>query len=98
MLTDADKLQRINDLMNRLGLESCQNTRVGDHVIKGCSGGERKRTSIGYELITNPNLLFLDEPTSGLDSNTAQRIIEMLKKECKNYNITMIATIHQPSS
>ena len=51
--------------------------------MKGISGGERKRTSIGYELITDPNLLLCDEPTSGLDSTTALRIIKLLKKEAK---------------
>jgi len=56
-------------------LKSCKDTRVGGTLFKGISGGERKRTSIGYELITDPNLLLLDEPTSGLDSSTALRIV-----------------------
>jgi len=42
--------------------------------------------------------LLCDEPTSGLDSSTALRIVQMLKKECEENNMTIIATIHQPSS
>ena len=64
---------------------------------RGISGGERKRTSIGYELITEPTLLLLDEPTSGLDSSTAQRICQMLKKEAQR-GMSVMATIHQPSA
>jgi ABC-type multidrug transport system ATPase subunit len=74
-------------------LESCQNTFVGNELIKGISGGERKRASIGYELITNPRLLILDEPTSGLDSNTAFKLIQMLKKESER-GMSIILTIH----
>jgi ABC-type multidrug transport system ATPase subunit len=62
-------------------------------MLKGISGGERKRTSIGYELITDPKLLLLDEPTSGLDSSTAYRIVKMLKKEAER-GMTVICTIH----
>lgn len=62
-------------------------------MLKGVSGGERKRTCIGYELITDPKVLLLDEPTSGLDSNTALKIIQMLNKESMR-GITIICTIH----
>ena len=43
--------------------------------MKGISGGERKRTSIGVEIITDPQMIFLDEPTTGLDSYTAYVLI-----------------------
>ena len=65
-------------------------------MLKSISGGERKRTCIGYELITDPNLLLLDEPTSGLDSSTALRICKLLKNEALG-GMTIIATVHQPS-
>ena len=61
--------------------------------MRGISGGERKRTSIGFELITNPSLLMLDEPTSGLDSCTALRIVDMLRCEAQR-GMTVLATIH----
>ena len=77
-----------------MGLQKCRNTKIGGILVKGISGGERKRTSIGYEIITDPNFLLCDEPTSGLDSTTALKIIRDLKGEAKNRNMTIICTIH----
>ena len=50
------------------------------------SGGERKRTNIGMELIIEPQVLFLDEPTTGLDAFTAVSVIQLLKKYQFYYN------------
>ena len=72
---------KVRDIIERLSLKSCRDTLIGGKAFKGISGGERKRTSIGYELITDPCLLLCDEPTSGLDSSTALRIVQLLKKE-----------------
>ena len=60
-------------------LVKCQDTKIGGDLIKGISGGERKRTSIGVELISNPSLIFLDEPTTGLDSYTATSLMKILR-------------------
>ena len=89
--------KKVDGMLKRLKLWGCQNTMVGGVFMKGLSGGERKRTSIGYELITNPSLFLLDEPTSGLDSHTALQICKMLKKEAQR-GMTILATIHQPSA
>lgn len=60
---------------------------------RAISGGERKRVSIGYELITSPSMIVLDEPTSGLDSSTAKRIIDLLAQEAAR-GMTILSTIH----
>jgi ABC-type multidrug transport system ATPase subunit len=71
--------KRVDEIIEELRLSSCRKTKIGNHLIKGCSGGERKRVSIGVELITNPHVIFCDEPTSGLDTFTAEVIVRILK-------------------
>lgn len=95
--TYDDKIRRVEEIIKELRLNKCQNTKIGGPLIKGVSGGERKRTSIGVELITDPQLIFLDEPTTGLDSFTATSVMETLR-DLAMTGRTVVSTIHQPNS
>lgn len=96
--SEEEKMSRVNHMIKTLKLTKCQNTRIGGPLVKGVSGGERKRTSIGVELITDPNLVFLDEPTTGLDSFTATSVMESLGDLARKEGRTVISTIHQPNT
>ncbi|KAH9331658.1 hypothetical protein KI387_003766 [Taxus chinensis] len=93
-LSRNDKEEQVESIIQELGLSKCRNTMIGG----GISGGERKRVSIGHELLLNPSLLLLDEPTSGLDSTTAYRTMCVLQKLASTTRRTIVITIHQPSS
>ena len=84
----------MEDLIFDLGLEQCKDTIIGSQLKKTISGGERKRTSIGVELITEPSMILLDEPTSGLDSFMATSICALLQKLAHKQGKTIISTIH----
>ena len=84
--------------MKQLKLEQCADVLVGSSDIKGISGGEKKRTSIAFELISDPSVLLLDEPTSGLDSLTAFVIVRNLRELAVKKGKNIIMTIHQPSA
>jgi len=86
-----------NKMLIELSLEDCADTYLGGPLIKGCSGGQKKRTSVGVELVTKPALVFLDEPTSGLDSYSAMQLVELLNKVAKAGS-SVLVTIHQPAS
>ena len=90
--------QLVIQTLEELGLSGCADRVIGGGLIRGISGGEKKRASIGTELIFNPSVLFLDEPTTGLDSYTALKLAELLNFLAKKKNRTIVATIHQPSS
>ncbi|KAK1791452.1 hypothetical protein P4O66_013463, partial [Electrophorus voltai] len=93
--TSLDKAEKVDSVIQELGLKDCADTKIGTEFLRGVSGGERKRCSIGMELITSPSLLFLDEPTTGLDSNTASAIVALLHNLSRKGK-TVIFSIHQP--
>ncbi|XP_034451792.1 broad substrate specificity ATP-binding cassette transporter ABCG2d isoform X2 [Hippoglossus hippoglossus] len=90
-----EKEARVNHLIKELGLTKVADSKVGTQMIRGISGGERKRTNIGMELIIDPSVLFLDEPTTGLDASTANSVLLLLKRMA-NHGRTIIMSIHQP--
>ena len=71
--------RRVEKLILQFGLEKCADSRIGSTESKGISGGERKRTSIAYEIISDPPIVIIDEPTTGMDSFTSLIIIKYLK-------------------
>ena len=87
----------VTELLEELKLTKTRNSYVGGKFRVGLSGGEKRRLSVGAELLTQPKLLLLDEPTSGLDSYTGFVIINKLKRLAKKHNIIIIFTLHQPS-
>ncbi|EOD31923.1 hypothetical protein EMIHUDRAFT_72112, partial [Emiliania huxleyi CCMP1516] len=86
-----------NRLLLALGLESCQDTRVGNALIKGLSGGQKRRLSIGLALAKKPAVLLCDEPTSGLDAASAAAVMRLLKEASERLGTAVVCTLHQPS-
>ncbi|KAK7387186.1 hypothetical protein VNO78_27763 [Psophocarpus tetragonolobus] len=96
-MSKQQKYAKVDTTIKELGLERCRHTKIAGGYLKGISGGERKRTCIGYEILVDPSLLLLDEPTSGLDSSAANKLLLTLQGLAKAGR-TIITTIHQPSS
>ena len=61
--TVAERTLIVENIIQALGLAKCADTLIGNNIIPGISGGEKKRTAIGIELVSSPDILFLDEPT-----------------------------------
>ncbi|GMI79403.1 Jasmonate Transporter1, ATP-binding cassette G16 [Hibiscus trionum] len=95
-LSKSKKKLRVQALIDQLGLRNAAKTVIGDEGHRGVSGGERRRVSIGIDIIHDPIILFLDEPTSGLDSTSAFMVIKVLQRIAQSGSI-VIMSVHQPS-
>ncbi|GER41079.1 ABC transporter G family member [Striga asiatica] len=87
----------IDRTISEVGLQECADRRVGNWQVRGISGGEKKRLSIGLEILVRPHILFLDEPTTGLDSAASFFVVQAIKNLARDGR-TVISSIHQPSS
>ena len=86
--SEAEIVKTVNQVMADLELTGRQ-----DVLVKDLSGGQRKRVSIGVELLTKPSLFFLDEPTSGLDPGLEKVMMELLRK-LANQGHTVVLITH----
>ncbi|KAJ1701290.1 hypothetical protein LUZ63_001069 [Rhynchospora breviuscula] len=93
----SKKRERVREVIELLGLGLVASTIIGDEGKRGVSGGERRRVSIGVDIVHDPTILFWDEPTSGLDSTSAFMVVKVLQDIARRGSI-VIMSIHQPSS
>ena len=88
----------VSTVIADLGLVAAADTVVGNEMIRGISGGERKRVAIGMDLLHDPKLIFMDEPTSGLDAFQALNVMTTLKDLAVRKGRTVVASVPQPRS
>ena len=81
--------ERINMLLDRMGLEGYE-----DRTVDDLSGGERQRVSIARTLYVDPEILLLDEPTAHLDSATEEQIEELLAELIREADLTCVLVTH----
>ena len=91
-----DLVHQVWSVVEELGLSRVAHCFIGDSFVRGLSGGEKRRVSIGCELLTRPGLLLLDEPTTGLDSTNAARVVDILSSLSGQQGVTVLLSIHQP--
>ena len=92
-----------DDLVDRnldaLGLAKVANRPIGDRSLTnraGLSGGERRRLSVGLELLSTPQVFLADESTTGLDSSQAVKIVKLIVDLAKERQIPALLSLHQP--
>ncbi|KAF9930336.1 hypothetical protein FBU30_000609 [Linnemannia zychae] len=94
----AEKNAYVEEIIKILEMENIADAMIGTTESGlGISVEERKRLTIGVELVAKPKLLFLDEPTSGLDAQASYNIMRFMRK-LTNQGQAILCTIHQPSS
>ncbi len=85
--------EQVERVLEELELGHIRNSRIGDVLKRGISGGQRKRVNLGQELMSQgTRVLFLDEPTSGLDPRASQDIARRVRQLADNGRIVFLVT------
>lgn len=97
MTKDQFKDEVITMLLKMFNIEHTRKTVVGDALVRGVSGGERKRVSIAEMMITNACVLSWDNSTRGLDASTALDFVKSLRVQTNLYKLTTFVSLYQAS-
>lgn len=84
-------------MIQLLGLHGCQDTIIGDELLRGVSGGERKRVTLGEMEIGSKSVALMDEITTGLDSATAFDIVRAQCTLARQHERTIVMALQQPT-
>ncbi|OVA06530.1 ABC transporter-like [Macleaya cordata] len=84
-------------ILKILGLEICADTMVGDEMLRGISGGQKKRVTTGEMLVGPARALFMDEISTGLDSSTTFQIVNSIRQTIHIMNGTAVISLLQPA-
>lgn len=93
----AERRKVSESLLDALGMGHTFNTKVGNELFSGISGGERRRLSLLESLIAGGSVTCLDNATRGLDSATASRVLDVLRDISRKHNSSFIMTLYQGS-
>jgi ATP-binding cassette subfamily G (WHITE) protein 2 (SNQ2) len=89
---------RVGRMMEALSLENVADTVVGDENLRGVSGGQKRRVTVGEMAIDRETtFLFCENVTDGLSSSDSLQILQRLRRACKSYNFGAMVTLMQPS-
>ncbi|KAM7480400.1 hypothetical protein LguiA_028613 [Lonicera macranthoides] len=96
--TEGQEASVVTDyVLKVLGLDICSDTMVGDEMIRGISGGQRKRVTTGEMLVGPSKALFMDEISTGLDSSTTFSIVNSLRQYVHILEGTAVISLLQPA-
>jgi ABC-type multidrug transport system ATPase subunit/ABC-type multidrug transport system permease subunit len=87
----------VEDIVTLLNLKNCQNTVIGNDLMRGVSGGEKKRVTVGEGLLSNARMLALDEISTGLDSAVTFDICKRLRQRASDQGLTVVTSLLQPT-
>ncbi|XP_042054242.1 ABC transporter G family member 29-like [Salvia splendens] len=79
-----------------LGLEECRDTIVGDQMLRGISGGQKKRLTIGEMIVGPSKVMFMDEISTGLDSSTTFQVVKCMQQIAHHTEATILMSLLQP--